>query len=119
MKKFKKSIEVKGENVQALFECPIVTTIDKAVEAIEDGLDVNDPLLGVKVVVNLAHRVVKRGSFIVQDVCGHWEVMDVEQWELHKDDTIEEDEEVPDSGTGDKEPTEETPIAPDGDDEEA
>lgn len=114
MKKFKKSIEIKGENVQALFDSPIVVNIKKIADAVEDGIDINDPLLGVEVKLGTVCRV-KRGNFIVQDVCGHWEVMDPEQWSFHKDDVIEEDadtsgdSEEPGEGNG---ATEEVPTMP-------
>lgn len=82
MNKYKTSIEVKGENIKALFDCPIVTDIKKATDAVDDGLDVT--------AVNMAgaHKQVKRGSVLAQDVCGHWEIMTADEWELRKDDTI-------------------------------
>lgn len=100
MKKYKKFIEVKGEKAQELFDCPIVTEIKKATEAAEAGLDVVDMLLGVTIYIEGYRRSIKRGWYIVQDICGHWEVMDGEQWENHKDDVIEETE-TPDSGSTD------------------
>ena len=89
MNKYKTSIEVKGENIKALFDCPIVTDIKKATDAAGDGLDVTDMLYSVTA-VNMAgaHRQVKRGSVLAQDVCGHWEIMTADEWELRKDDTI-------------------------------
>lgn len=92
MKKYKTSIEVKGENIKELFDCPIVTDIKKATDAVDEGLDVDDMLYGVTA-VNMAgaHKQVKRGSVLAQDICGHWEIMTADEWELHKDDTIEDD----------------------------
>lgn len=91
MNKYKTSIEVKGENIKALFDCPIVTDIKKATDAVDDGLDVTDMLYSVTA-VNMAgaHKQVKRGSVLVQDVCGHWEIMTADEWELKKDDTIDD-----------------------------
>lgn len=84
MNKYKTSIEVNGENIKSLFDCPIVTDIKKAT-----GLDVTDMLYSVTA-VNMAgaHKQVKRGSVLAQDVCGHWEIMTADEWELRKDDTI-------------------------------
>ena len=89
MNKYKTSIEVKGENIKALFDCPIVTDIKKATDAVDDGLDVTDMLYSVTA-VNMAgaHKQVKRGSVLSQDVCGHWDIMTADEWELRKDDTI-------------------------------
>lgn len=110
MKKYKTSIEVKGENVKALFDCPIVTDIKKATDAVEEGLDVTDMLYGVTA-INMAgaHKQVKRGSVLAQDVCGHWEIMTADEWELHKDDSIEDttsdsssSSDTTDTPTGDK-----------------
>ena len=53
MNKYKTSIEVKGENIKALFDCPIVTDIKKATDAVDDGLDVTDMLYSVTA-VNMA-----------------------------------------------------------------
>ena len=65
MNKYKTSIEVKGENIKALFDCPIVTDIKKATDAVDDGLDVTDMLYSVTA-VNMAgaHKQVKRGSVL-------------------------------------------------------
>ena len=86
MNKYKTSIEVKGENIKALLDCPIVTDIKKAT-----GLYVTDMLYSVTA-VNMAgaHKQVKRGSVLAQDVCGHWEIMTADEWELKKDDTIDD-----------------------------
>jgi len=91
MKKYKTSIEVKGENIKALFDCPVVTDIKKATDAVDEGLDVTDMLYGVTA-INMAgaHKQVKRGSVLAQDVCGHWEIMTADEWEQHKGDTIED-----------------------------
>lgn len=99
MKKYSESIEVKGENIKALFDCPIVTDIKKATDAASDGLDVGDMLAQVVVLtMQGTHVQVKRGNVLVKDICGHWEVMTAEDWDSHKDDTID----VPtDSGTTD------------------
>ena len=35
-----------------------------------------------------AHKQVKRVSVLAQDVCGHWEIMTADEWELRKDDTV-------------------------------
>lgn len=89
MNKYKTSIEVKGENIKALFDCPIVTDIKKATDAVDDGLDVTDMLYSVTAVnMEGAHKQVKRGSVLAQDVCGHWEIMTADEWELRKNDTI-------------------------------
>lgn len=99
MKKYSESIEVKGENIKALFDCPIVTDIKKATDAASDGLDVGDMLAQVVVLtMQGTHVQVKRGNVLVKDICGHWEVMTADDWDSHKDDTID----VPtDSGTTD------------------
>lgn len=99
MKKYSESIEVKGENIKALFDCPIVTDIKKATDAASDGLDVGDMLAQVVVLtMQVTHVQVKRGNVLVKDICGHWEVMTADDWDSHKDDTID----VPtDSGTTD------------------
>ena len=89
MNKYKTSIEVNGENIKALFDCPIVTDIKKATDAVDDGLDVTDMLYSVTA-INMAgaHKKVKRGSVLAQDVCSHWDIMTADEWELRKDDTI-------------------------------
>lgn len=99
MKKYSESIEVKGENIKALFDCPIVTDIKKATDAASDGLDVGDMLAQVvALTMQGTHVQVKRGNVLVKDICGHWEVMTADDWDSHKDDTID----VPtDSGTTD------------------
>lgn len=90
MKKYSESIEVKGENIKALFDCPIVTDIKKATDAASDGLDVGDMLAQVVVLtMQGTHVQVKRGNVLVKDICGHWEVMTSDDWESHKDDTID------------------------------
>lgn len=89
MKKYSKSIEVKGENIKELFDCPVVTDIKKATDAVDDGLDVGDMLQHVIAVdFSGSHKQVKRGSVLAMDVCGHWEIMTADEWEEHKDDTI-------------------------------
>ena len=91
MKKYKTSIEVKGENVKALFDCPIVTDIKKATDVVDEGVDVADMLYSVTALtVAGTHKQVKRGNVLAQDVCGHWEIMTADEWELHKDETIED-----------------------------
>lgn len=97
MKKYSESIEVMGENIKALFDCPIVTDIKKATDAASDGLDVGDMLAQVIVLtMQGTHVQVKRGNVLAKDICGHWEVMTADEWDSHKDDTID----VPtDSGT--------------------
>lgn len=89
MNKYKTSIEVKGENIKALFDCPIVTDIKKATDAVDNGLDVTDMLYSVTA-VNMAgaHKQVKRCSVLAKDVCGHWDIMTADEWELRKEDTI-------------------------------
>ena len=64
-------------------------TSRKQPDAVDDGLDVTDMLYSVTA-VNMAgaHKQVKRGSVLAQDVCGHWEIMTADEWELRKDDTI-------------------------------
>lgn len=97
MKKYSESIEVMGENIKALFDCPIVTDIKKATDAASDGLDVGDMLAQVIVLtMQGTHVQVKRGNVLAKDICGHWEVMTADEWDSHKDDAID----VPtDSGT--------------------
>lgn len=91
MNKYKSSIEVKGENVKALFDCPIVTDIKKATDAVDDGVDVADMLYSVTALTLAGtHKQVKRGNVLAQDVCGHWEILTADEWELHKGDTIDE-----------------------------
>ena len=91
MKKYKTSIEVKGENVKALFDCPIVTDIKKATDVVDEGVDVADMLYSVTALTLAGtHKQVKRGNVLAQDVCGHWEIMTADEWELHKDETIED-----------------------------
>ena len=93
MKKYKTSIEVKGENVKALFDCPIVTDIKKATDAVDEGVDVADMLYSVTALTLAGtHKQVKRGNVLAQDVCGHWEIMTADEWELHKDETIEDED---------------------------
>lgn len=100
MKKYKTSIEVKGENVKALFDCPVVTDIKKATSAVDDGVDVADMLYSVTAVtLSGSHKQVKRGAVLAQDVCDHWEIMTAEEWELHKDETIEDDTSESDSSS--------------------
>lgn len=100
MKKYKTSIEVKGESVKALFDCPIVTDIKKATDAVDEGVDVADMLYSVTAVtLSGTHRQVKRGAVLAQDVCGHWEIMTAEEWELHKDETIAEEDTSASDGT--------------------
>ena len=93
MKKYKTSIEVKGENVKALFDCPIVTDIKKATDVVYEGVDVADMLYSVTALTLAGtHKQVKRGNVLAQDVCGHWEIMTADEWELHKDETIEDED---------------------------
>jgi len=115
MNKYKTSIEVKGENIKALFDCPIVTDIKKATDAVDDGLDISDMLYGVTAVTMAGtHKQVKRGSVLAQDVCGHWEIMTADEWEQHKDETIEEATSTDPSTPSDGENTEDK--GEDGDD---
>ena len=85
-----------GYKVDILCKCPAEECnekeqyyIKKAADAVDDGLDVTDMLYSVTA-VNMAgaHKQVKRGSVLAQDVCGHWEIMTADEWELRKDDTI-------------------------------
>ena len=93
MKKYKTSIEVKGENVKALFDCPIVTDIKKATDVVDEGVDVADMLYSVTALTLAGtHKQVKRGNVLAQDVCSHWEIMTADEWELHKDETIDGDD---------------------------
>lgn len=90
MKKYSESIEVKGENIKALFNCPIVTDIKKATDAVNDGLDIDDMLAQIVVLTMYGtHVPVKRGNVLVKDICGHWEVMTADEWDNHKDDTVD------------------------------
>lgn len=100
MKKYSEFIEVKGENIKALFDCPIVTDIKKATDAVSDGLDVGDMLTQVIVLtMQGTHAQVKRGNVLVKDICEHWEIMTSDEWENHKDDAID----IPsDGGTTDE-----------------
>lgn len=112
MKKYSESIEVKGENIKALFDCPIVTDIKKATDAVNDGLDIDDMLAQVVVLtMQGTHVQVKRGNVLVKDICGHWEVMTSDDWESHKDDAID----VPSDGGTTEEPSTDTDKSDKGD----
>lgn len=103
MKKYSKSIEVKGENIKELFDCPVVTDIKKATDAVDDGLDVGDMLQHVIAVdYSGSHKQVKRGSVLAMDVCGHWEIMTADEWDEHKDDTIADATNTPSTDTDTK-----------------
>ena len=100
MKKYSESIEVRGENIKALFDCPIVTDIKKATDAVNDGLDVDDMLVHVVILsMQGTHVQVKRGNVLVRDICGHWEVMTSDDWEMHKEDAIDVPSEGGDTDT--------------------
>ena len=103
MKKYRKAIKITGECAAELYACPVVRALTKldVPEVVEtsSGVQVVETLSSV--VVKLENRKkesVKSGRYIVEDVCGHYEIMEPDEWAEVKDDTIEDvaaPEEVP------------------------
>lgn len=91
MKKYRKAIKITGECAAELYACPVVRALTK--------LDVPEVVETMSsVVVKLENRKkesVKSGKYIVEDVCGHYEVMEPDEWAEVKDDTIEDVADAP------------------------
>ena len=100
MKKYRKAIKITGECAAELYACPVVRSMTKldVPEVVEtsSGVQVVETLSSV--VVKLENRKkesVKSGKYIVEDVCGHYELMTADEWVSVKDDTIEDAAENP------------------------
>ena len=100
MKKYRKAIKITGECAAELYACPVVRGITKldTPEIVEtsSGVEVVETLSSV--VVKLENRKkesVKSGKYIVEDVCGHYEIMEPDEWAEVKDDTIEDVADAP------------------------
>ena len=100
MKKYRKAIKITGECAAELYACPVVRALTKldtpAVAETSSGVEVVETLSSV--VVKLENRKkesVKSGKYIVEDVCGHYEIMEPDEWAEVKDDTIEDVADAP------------------------
>ena len=100
MKKYWKAIKITGECAAELYACPVVRAMTKldtpAVVETSSGVEVVETLSSV--VVKLENRKkesVKSGRYIVEDVCGHYEIMEPDEWAVVKDDTIEDVTDAP------------------------
>lgn len=100
MKKYRKAIKITGECAAELYACPVVRALTKldVPEIVEtaSGVEVAETLSSV--VVKLENRKkesVKSGKYIVEDVCGHYEIMEPDEWAEVKDDTIEDVADAP------------------------
>ena len=100
MKKYRKAIKITGECAAELYACPVVRAMTKldtpAVVETSSGVEVVETLSSV--VVKLENRKkesVKSGKYIVEDVCGHYEIMEPDEWAEVKDDTIEDVADAP------------------------
>lgn len=104
MKKYRKAIKITGECAAQLYACPVVRGLTKL-----DTPEIVETASGVEVVESLSSVVVQfpgfkkksvgSGMYIVEDVCGHYELMTADEWANVKDDTIvdvtENPEELP------------------------
>ena len=100
MKKYRKAIKITGECAAQLYACPIVRGLTKL-----DTPEIVETASGVEVVETLSSvvlqfsgfkkKTVKSGMYIVEDVCGHYELMTAEEWANVKDDTIDDAVENP------------------------
>lgn len=104
MKKYRKAIKITGECAAELYACPIVRGLTKldAPEIVEtaSGVDVVETLSSVVLQFSgFKKKTVRSGMYIVEDVCGHYELMTADEWTNVKDDTIvdvaENPEELP------------------------
>ena len=104
MKKYRKAIKITGECAAQLYACPVVRGLTKldTPEIVEtaSGVEVVETLSSVVVKFdNCKKTTVKSGMYIVEDVCGHYELMTADEWANVKDDTIvdvtENPEELP------------------------
>ena len=104
MKKYRKAIKITGECAAELYACPVVRKITKldtpVIVTTYSGVNVTETLSSVVVKLdNCKQNSVSYGKYIVEDVCGHFEVMEPDEWAEVKDDTIEDvagaPEEVP------------------------
>ena len=100
MKKYRKAIKITGECAAELYACPVVRALTKldVPEIVEtsSGVQVVETLSSV--VVKLENRKkesVKSGRYIVEDVCGHYEIMEPDAWAEVKEDTIEDVADAP------------------------
>ena len=104
MKKYRKAIKITGECAAELYACPVVRAMTKL-----DVPEIVETASGVEVVETLSSVVVqfpgfkkksvRSGMYIVEDMCGHYELMTADEWANVKDDTIvdvtENPEELP------------------------
>lgn len=100
MKKYRKAIKITGECAAELYACPVVRAMTKLdtpeIAETSSGVEVVETLSSV--VVKLENRKkesVKSGRYIVEDVCGHYEIMEPDEWAEVKDDTIEDVADAP------------------------
>ena len=83
-----------------MFRCPVVRALTKldVPEMVETSCGVQVVETLSSVVVKLENRKkesVKSGRYIVEDVCGHYEIMEPDEWAEVKDDTIEDVTDAP------------------------
>ena len=104
MKKYRKAIKITGECAAELYACPVVRKITKldtpVIVTTYSGVNVTETLSSVVVKLdNCKQNSVSYGKYIVEDVCGHYELMTADEWANVKDDTIvdvtENPEELP------------------------
>lgn len=98
MKKYKKAIKITGVNAAQLYACPVVMCITKLDEpkvvSVDGDVAVAETLSSVVVKIGLVRDSVAAGQYIVEDVCGHYEIMDAEKWNEVKDDVIAEEDDI-------------------------
>lgn len=100
MKKYRKAIKITGECAAELYACPVVRGLTKldAPKIVEtaSGVGVMETLSSVVVQFpGFKRKSVRSGMYIVEDVCGHYELMTADGWAEVKDDTIEDAAEAP------------------------
>ena len=109
MKKYRKAIKITGECAAELYACPVVRKITKldtpVIVTTYSGVNVTETLSSVVVKLdNCKQNSVSYGKYIVEDVCGHFEVMEPDVWAEVKDDTIEDVVDSPEELPSDEAP---------------
>ena len=100
MKKYRKAIKITGECAAELYACPVVRKITKldtpVIVTTPSGVNVTETLSSVVVKLdNCKQNSVSYGKYIVEDVCGHYEIKEPDAWAEVKDDTIEDVADAP------------------------
>lgn len=95
MKKFKKWIEIKRENLTEILDCPIVDGVWKKRSGCRHTGYNSAYAIKYKLMMRLSGYSlpgdIDSGGVLAQDVCGNWVVFSEKEWERHKNDEIKED----------------------------